>query len=131
MLSSMRPRILSAIKTSLLKIRLSRGRHFSPAHPFYLGNIPPKNGRNLLEQAVYAKDNKTVPSPLKSPVQSNPSPTQKPSRNGIFLFCTFLALAFLFRLAFGLCSEIWFVDQQQIYLIGLKYYTTGLRSEEH
>lgn len=38
----------------------------------------------------------------------------------------FLALAFLFRLAFGLCSEIWFIDQQQIYLIGLKYYTTGL-----
>ena len=32
---------------------------------------------------------------------------------------------FLFRLAFGLCSEIWFIDQQQIYLIGLKFYTTG------
>jgi hypothetical protein len=29
-------------------------------------------------------------------------------------------------LGFGLCSEIWFIDQQQIYLIGLKYYTTGL-----
>ncbi len=36
-----------------------------------------------------------------------------------------LGLAFLFRLAFGLCSEIWFIDQQQIYLIGLKFYCTG------
>ena len=39
--------------------------------------------------------------------------------------CTLLGLAFLFRLAFGLCSEIWFIDQQQIYLIGLKFYCTG------
>ena len=67
-----------------------------------------------------------MPSPLKSPVQSNPSSNQKTSHNEIFLFCAFLALAFLFRLAFGLCSEIWFIDQQQIYLIGLKYYATGL-----
>jgi hypothetical protein len=66
-----------------------------------------------------------VPSPLKSPVLSNPSSPQKTSHKEIFLFFTFLALAFLFRLAFGLCSEIWFIDQQQIYLIGLKYYTTG------
>lgn len=36
-----------------------------------------------------------------------------------------MGLTFLFRLGFGLCSEIWFIDQQQIYLIGLKYYTTG------
>ncbi|MDQ2855993.1 MAG: hypothetical protein M3R68_06670 [Acidobacteriota bacterium] len=36
-----------------------------------------------------------------------------------------LALAFLFRLAFGLCSEFWFEDEKQIYLIGLKFYTTG------
>lgn len=40
-------------------------------------------------------------------------------------FITFLGLAFLFRLAFGLCSEIWFIDQRQIYLIGLKYFCTG------
>ncbi len=36
-----------------------------------------------------------------------------------------LSLAFLFRLAFGLCSEFWFEDEKQIYLIGLKFYTTG------
>jgi hypothetical protein len=36
-----------------------------------------------------------------------------------------LGSAFLFRLLFGLCSEIWFIDQQQIYLIGLKFYSTG------
>jgi len=40
--------------------------------------------------------------------------------------CALLGLAFLFRLAFGLCTEIWFIDQQQIYLIGLKFYCTGL-----
>lgn len=38
---------------------------------------------------------------------------------------TLLGLAFLFRLAYGLCTEIWFIDQQQIYLIGLKFYCTG------
>ena len=37
-----------------------------------------------------------------------------------------LFLAFLFRLAYGLCSEIWFIDQRQVYLIGLKFYATGL-----
>jgi hypothetical protein len=36
-----------------------------------------------------------------------------------------LALLFLYRLAFGLCSEFWVTDEKQIYLIGLKYFTTG------
>jgi hypothetical protein len=36
-----------------------------------------------------------------------------------------LALLFLYRLAFGLCSEFWFIDEKQIYLIGLKFFTTG------
>jgi hypothetical protein len=36
-----------------------------------------------------------------------------------------LSLAFLFRLGFGLCSEFWFEDEKQIYLIGLKFYSTG------
>ena len=36
-----------------------------------------------------------------------------------------LALAFIYRLAFGLCSEFWFIDEKQVYLIGLKFYTTG------
>jgi hypothetical protein len=31
---------------------------------------------------------------------------------------------FLFRLFFGLCSEFWADDEKQIYLIGLKYFTT-------
>ena len=31
---------------------------------------------------------------------------------------------FLFRLAYGLCSEFWFDDELQIYLIGLKSFTT-------
>ena len=36
-----------------------------------------------------------------------------------------LAAAFGLRLAFGLLSEFWAADELQIYLIGLKYYTTG------
>jgi len=36
-----------------------------------------------------------------------------------------LALLFFYRLAFGLCSEFWFVDEKQVYLIGLKFFTTG------
>lgn len=67
-----------------------------------------------------------MPSPSNSPVKLNPIATQKISHQGLLLFYLLLFLTFLFRLAFGLCSEIWFIDQQQIYLIGLKYYTTGL-----
>lgn len=37
----------------------------------------------------------------------------------------FLVVAFALRLAFGLCSEFWMDDERQIYLIGLKYFTTG------
>lgn len=40
-------------------------------------------------------------------------------------FLSLLLLLFLFRLVFGLCSEFWYEDEKQIYLIGLKYYTTG------
>ena len=34
-------------------------------------------------------------------------------------------LLFLFRLSYGLCSEFWFPDELQVYLIGLKYYCSG------
>lgn len=46
-----------------------------------------------------------------------------PSRRKI-LFALFLVCAFLFRLWFGLCSEFWAEDERQVYLIGLKFYTT-------
>ncbi|HOY31162.1 MAG TPA: hypothetical protein PKW80_04720 [Bacteroidales bacterium] len=36
-----------------------------------------------------------------------------------------LLFLFLLRLAYGLCSEFWFPDELQVYLIGLKYYATG------
>jgi hypothetical protein len=44
-----------------------------------------------------------------------------------FILALALVLAFLFRLAFGLCSVFWngSGDERQIYLIGLKFYTTG------
>ena len=37
-----------------------------------------------------------------------------------------IVLLFFARIIFGLCSCFWTVDNVQIYLIGLKYYTTGL-----
>src|SRR2546421_3316261 len=37
-----------------------------------------------------------------------------------------LSLAFLFRLGFGVCSEFWNPDEKQTYLLGLKFYTTGM-----
>lgn len=41
------------------------------------------------------------------------------------LFFSLLLLAFLFRLGFGLCSPFQDEDTRQIYLLGLKFYTTG------
>lgn len=55
-----------------------------------------------------------------------PKDSSTPKALSIPWVCALLGLAFLFRLAFGLCTEIWFIDQQQIYLIGLKFYCTGL-----
>jgi hypothetical protein len=37
----------------------------------------------------------------------------------------FVAAAFVFRLLFGLSSELFFEDETQIFLIGLRYYATG------
>ena len=37
-----------------------------------------------------------------------------------------LIAAFAFRLAFGLCSEFWFEDETQVYLLGLRHYASGL-----
>lgn len=41
------------------------------------------------------------------------------------IFFSLLLLAFLFRLLFGLCSQFRDEDTKQIYLLGLKFYTTG------
>lgn len=42
-----------------------------------------------------------------------------------YWFPFFIIFAFLLRLGFGLCSEFWFEDELQIYLLGLKFFTTG------
>ncbi len=42
------------------------------------------------------------------------------------MFAGFLVLAFLLRLAFGVTSDFWGDDEHQIYLIGLKFFTTGV-----
>jgi hypothetical protein len=41
------------------------------------------------------------------------------------LFFSLLLTAFLFRLFFGLCSQFRDPDTKQVYLLGLKFYTTG------
>jgi hypothetical protein len=41
------------------------------------------------------------------------------------LFFALLGGAFLFRLGYGLCSQFWADDERQVYLIGLKFYSTG------
>ena len=41
-------------------------------------------------------------------------------------FILFLILVFFFRLMYGLFSEFWEEDELQVYLIGLKFYTTGV-----
>jgi hypothetical protein len=41
------------------------------------------------------------------------------------IFLSLLLLAFFFRLGFGLCSQFQDEDTKQIYLLGLKFYTTG------
>lgn len=40
-------------------------------------------------------------------------------------FYLLVFLLFIFRIIYGLCSEFWFDDELQIYLIGLKSFTTG------
>lgn len=40
-------------------------------------------------------------------------------------FLVLFIIVYVFRLFFGLCSEFWFEDEFQIYLLGLKFYTTG------
>jgi len=42
-----------------------------------------------------------------------------------FLIPVVLVALFALRLAYGLCSEFWFPDELQIYLIGLKFYASG------
>src|SRR6185436_17037836 len=46
-------------------------------------------------------------------------------RSKRLVFSALLLLAFLFRLGFGLCSQFQDEDTKQIYLLGLKFYTTG------
>jgi len=42
------------------------------------------------------------------------------------LFAGFLIIAFFFRLVYGLFSEFWLEDELQVYLIGLKFYASGI-----
>jgi hypothetical protein len=57
---------------------------------------------------------------MRAPSSRFSSPTMSPWAIGFSLF-----FLFLYRLGYGLCSEFWADDEKQVYLIGLKYYTTG------
>src|SRR6476660_1181048 len=46
-------------------------------------------------------------------------------RSRRLIYACLLLLTFLFRLGFGLCSQFLDGDTKQIYLLGLKFYTTG------
>ena len=46
-------------------------------------------------------------------------------RSRRLIYACLLLLTFLFRLGFGLCSQFLDEDTKQIYLLGLKFYTTG------
>jgi hypothetical protein len=47
------------------------------------------------------------------------------ARRRRLFFALLLLGAFLFRFSFGLCSQFWADDERQVYLIGLKFYSTG------
>jgi hypothetical protein len=51
--------------------------------------------------------------------------TWPPARKRAALVVLALLTLFAFRLAFGLASEFWFEDETQIFLIGLRYQSTG------
>jgi len=53
-----------------------------------------------------------------------PSPSGSPSLSPGAVGLILLAF-FLYRLAYGLCSEFWADEEKQVYLVGLKYHTTG------
>ena len=55
------------------------------------------------------------------------SAARRPGRRviTILLWAAFLVGAFAYRLGFGLCSEFFFEDETQIFLIGLRYHATG------
>jgi hypothetical protein len=52
-------------------------------------------------------------------------PARRARRRRRLLFALLLVCAFLFRLGFGLCSQFWADDERQVYLLGLKFYSTG------
>jgi hypothetical protein len=53
------------------------------------------------------------------------TPPPGPWRNWSYGGALLLIAAFSFRLALGLASEFWSEDETQIYLLGLRYYSTG------
>jgi hypothetical protein len=46
-------------------------------------------------------------------------------RNKRYVIPVLVLLLFAFRLIYGLCSEFWGEDEMQVYLIGLKFYSTN------
>jgi hypothetical protein len=54
-----------------------------------------------------------------------PAPARPRRTVTVLLWAAFLLAAFAYRLGFGLCSEFFFEDETQIFLIGLRHHATG------
>lgn len=62
-------------------------------------------------------------SSLSTTASAEPRPRRRITT--ILLWAAFLLAAFAYRLGFGLCSEFFFEDETQIFLIGLRHHATG------
>jgi hypothetical protein len=60
---------------------------------------------------------------LSTTASAEPRPRRRVTT--ILLWAAFLLAAFAYRLGFGLCSEFFFEDETQIFLIGLRHHATG------
>jgi hypothetical protein len=60
---------------------------------------------------------------LSTTASAEPRPRRRVTT--ILLWTAFLLAAFAYRLGFGLCSEFFFEDETQIFLIGLRHHATG------
>jgi hypothetical protein len=81
------------------------------------------NGDGLKEARRVMPSSEAASSPEATP--SHIVPTRQADAKRRMFFALLLAVAFLFRLGYGLCSQFWADDERQVYLIGLKFYSTG------
>ncbi|HSD11492.1 MAG TPA: hypothetical protein VLF14_10920, partial [Candidatus Binatia bacterium] len=74
--------------------------------------------------AIAERARPAVPRLLDSLPAGEPSPASRPAVYVCAKFWLMLGGLFLFRLGFGLASDFWSPDELQVYLIGVKFYST-------